>query len=114
MFERLPLTSNRRSGRLPAVPRTRVRRRRIAALLATVSAAWLLGGPLAEAVGLGNGPTSPARTHVIRTGETLWGIAVRYEPSRDPRETVDAIARANDLDAGSLAPGQEILVPSLG
>ena len=98
------------------MPRTRVRRRRIAALLATVAVAWLLGGPVAEAVGLGSGPTSPPppRTHVIRSGETLWGIAVRYEPSRDPRETVDAIVRANDLDAGSLAPGQQILVPSLG
>ena len=84
------------------------------ALVAAAATVWALGGPVAEAFGLGDGPASPRRVHVVRAGETLWSIATRYEPTRDPREVVDAIAGSNDLDPGALVPGQEIAVPSLG
>lgn len=95
--------------------RTRVRRRRrVAALLAGAAAVWALGGPVAEAVGLVDGSAARPRTHVVRAGETLWSIAVRYEPSRDPREVVHAIAGANGLDPGRLLPGQEIALPAVG
>jgi Tfp pilus assembly protein FimV len=94
--------------------RTRVRCRRLVVLAAAAASVWLLGGPVAEAVGLGDGPATPSRTHVIRPGETLWSIATRSEPARDPREVVEAIVLANDLDPGALVPGQEILVPAVG
>jgi hypothetical protein len=95
--------------------RTRVRRRRAAALVAGAAVAWAaLGGPVAEAMGLGDGPVTAPRIHVIRAGETLWSIAKGYEPTRDPREVVQAIQTANAVDPGGLVPGQRLVLPELG
>jgi LysM repeat protein len=113
MFGSILLTSNTRSAKLSSM-RTRVRRRRRAvALVAATALAWALGGPVAEAFGLGDGPATPSRIHVVRAGETLWAIATGYEPAHDPREVVAAIQAANALDPGALVPGQRIVVPEL-
>jgi Tfp pilus assembly protein FimV len=97
---------------LSAMGRTRVRRRRLAAA-AVLVAAWALGGPVASAIGLGPEASAQARTYVVRPGDTLWTIAGRFEPDRDPREVVFALTEANRVDAGSLVPGQRLVVPSL-
>ncbi|HEX2189816.1 MAG TPA: LysM peptidoglycan-binding domain-containing protein [Longimicrobiaceae bacterium] len=47
------------------------------------------------------------REHVVRNGETLWGIARKYD------STVAAIQRANDIDDRSpIRPGQKLRIPS--
>jgi membrane-bound lytic murein transglycosylase D len=47
-----------------------------------------------------------AREHTVGEGETLWGIARRYETS------VDSLRRANDLDADAqIQPGQKLSIP---
>ncbi len=44
--------------------------------------------------------------HVVRTGDTLWSLARRYEVS------VDAIKDANELSAAvAIQPGQELRIP---
>jgi len=101
---------------MDAMTRTRVRRRRATAV-AVAGAIWLVSGPVAEAVGLGDGPEAPRAapppsTYVVRAGDTLWSIAVDVRPGVDPRPVVDAIARANDVDPASLVPGQELVVPT--
>lgn len=53
-----------------------------------------------------------ARVVVVGPGDTLWAIAERYEePGADPRARIDAIARLNGIDAGSIYPGQSLQVP---
>lgn len=48
-----------------------------------------------------------AREHVVKSGETLWGIARRYD------STVVAIQRANDIDEKTpIRPGQKLRIPS--
>jgi nucleoid-associated protein YgaU len=114
-FGPIGLTANVRSTRLAGVTRTRVRRRRLTlTVLAAGALFWVGSGPVAEAVGPAEGPPPGPRTHVVRPGETLWSIAVRFEPRRDPRETVHAIAVANDVDPGALVPGQRLVVPTPG
>lgn len=100
--------------------RTRVRRRRIATAVALAGAIWLVGGAVAEAVGLGDGPAVPPEvrtdriTYVVRPGDSLWSIAADLRPGEDPRPIVDALARANHVDAGALVPGQELVVRLAG
>ena len=92
--------------------RTRVRLDRIAALLV----ALFLAAPVAHAVTGTAVQAHPrheaARVVVVTQGDTLWAIAERYgDPGADPRAGIDAIARLNAIDAGSIYPGQRLLVP---
>jgi membrane-bound lytic murein transglycosylase D len=54
-----------------------------------------------------SGAARPARReHTVGEGETLWGIARRYET------TVDSLRRANDLDEDDpIRPGQKLRIP---
>ena len=69
-----------------------------------------LGTPRAVVVGpAGSRPAGAARAreHTVGEGETLWGIARRYET------TVDSLRRANDLDADEqIQPGQKLSIPA--
>jgi hypothetical protein len=91
--------------------RTHVRRRRLilAVSLTLVAAAW--AGPAVRALGSTDEPVRVARTsYVVREGDTLWTIALRLSPGADPRPIVDALATANDVEAGELVPGQTLVV----
>lgn len=48
---------------------------------------------------------------VVRPGDTLWSIAAREMPGRDPREAVVAIRQANGIASGEIAPGQRLHLP---
>ncbi|HYR08826.1 MAG TPA: LysM peptidoglycan-binding domain-containing protein [Longimicrobium sp.] len=51
--------------------------------------------------------TARAREHTVGDGETLWGIARRYET------TVENLRRANDLDEDDqIQPGQKLRIPA--
>lgn len=97
---------------LMPVSRTSVRR---LAVLGSLTAA-LTVGVLSVAAGAGSadghqsGPAS--RAYVIRAGDTVWSIAERIVgPEGDPRPVVDAILSSNGVPAGSLVPGQVLLIP---
>ena len=96
-------------GHSRGMPPARIRRRRAAALL--VSVVLVLGLPaVSRAVGDHRG--DPPARYVVRSGDTLWSIAVRISPGSDPRAVVDAIVRANGADAAHLVPGQELQLPA--
>ncbi|HEV8648702.1 MAG TPA: LysM peptidoglycan-binding domain-containing protein [Actinomycetes bacterium] len=118
-----PATSGRAAGtaagqpgiraRLPAHQppprvRVRVRRARALALLAVVAFLLLMAPGLAR----GDGPERPVArvTYTVQAGDTLWGIARRAAPERDPREVVDQLLRDNRL-RGQLQPGQQLSLP---
>jgi hypothetical protein len=110
-----PLDIEQTFGHDVTMGRTRVRRRRLIVLGATVGLAGILSGPVANAVGLGEpSEDERSRPYVVRPGDTLWSIATRSAPSADPRVVVDAIASANDVDPGALVPGQELAIPDIG
>jgi LysM repeat protein len=102
-------------GQDGSMGRTRVRRRRLVAIAAALGVIGVLSGPVANAVGIGGAAAArPARTYVIRPGDTLWSIARRTSPSTDPRLVVGTIRDANELDPAALVPGQQLLIPTAG
>jgi LysM repeat protein len=47
----------------------------------------------------------------VRPGDTLWSIASRVAPDRDPRAEVAALQQRNHLTSVDIAPGQVLRVP---
>jgi hypothetical protein len=88
----------------------RMRARLLAVVL--VVAAFLL---IAPGLARGDGPDRPAPrvTYVVEPGDTLWSIARRVAPGRDPRPVVDSLIEANDV-RGGLQAGQELSIPVPG
>jgi hypothetical protein len=85
-------------------------RGRLLLVLVAVAVMLLLLPGLAR----GDGPDRPDRptrtAYTVEAGDTLWAIARRVAPDRDPREVVDQLVRDNRLH-GSLQAGQQLLVP---
>lgn len=61
---------------------------------------------LAHASAPAGAPGGGAAAVTVRSGDTLWSIASRIAPQRDPRITVAALERLNHLDGPSVQPGQ--------
>ena len=99
-------------GQHTRVSRTRVRRRRIALTLVGLA---LTGGLLGQAgSALGRSASEPrprSVRYVVRSGDTLWAIAIKLVPASDPRRTVGRIIDSSGIDAGALVPGQSLIVP---
>ena len=45
-------------------------------------------------------------TVTVQPGDTLWSIATRLAPQRDPRAEVADLQQLNHLGGGPLVPGQ--------
>lgn len=50
---------------------------------------------------------------VVEQGDSLWNIAQRLAPEKDPRDVVHEIRELNGLPGNLIHPGQVLLVPSL-
>ena len=50
---------------------------------------------------------------LVQPGDTLWSLAERIAPARDPREVVSQIRRLNGLPTAALQAGQQLLVPAV-
>ena len=55
--------------------------------------------------------TAPAPTVVVRPHDTLWSIASRTSPHRDPVATVAEIRRLNRLPDYVIHPGDTLVLP---
>jgi nucleoid-associated protein YgaU len=90
----------------------RVRRRRLVAGGLLVLALSVSAPAVSGAMTGGSAPGAIGDRYVVQRGDTLWSIAVSRAPGSDPRPVVQAIADANRVDAGSLAPGQVLVIPT--
>lgn len=66
-------------------------------------------GPAAVIAAPGGAVPVAARVYVVRPGDTLWGIAGRLEPGRDPRPLVYALSR--QVPGGVLQVGERLVLP---
>ena len=90
------------------------RRRAIALLFVVVLVAAVLAlafvGGRATADGEPAGEIRPTQVYVVRPGDTLWDIAVRLAPDRDPRAVVSALERS--AGGSTIRAGQRIVLPA--
>ena len=98
--------------RRPVRPTRRGRAAR-SAILSTVLAGVLIALPTAlPAVGVASPDRGISGSEVvIRPGESLWSVAARHAPDRDPSETVEEIRRLNHLSGYVVYPGQRLRLP---
>jgi hypothetical protein len=102
-----------RSAVRTPVPALRLTRRgRLVLLLFLSALAAGLGALIATssgaAVPAGDGPVTVVRPH-----DTLWRIATREFPGRDPYEAIDAIRRLNGIADYTVRPGERLRLPRL-
>ena len=56
--------------------------------------------------------TGPAPTVVVQPHDTLWSIATRTSPRRDPYAAVAEIQRLNNLEGYVVHPGETLVLPA--
>jgi hypothetical protein len=99
-----------------AAPMRLTRRGVVLLLLATLAAGLLLlavaraSRPGSAGSTGGTGSVPAAGSVQVQPGDTLWSIAQRVAPQRDPRQVVDKLRRLNHLHSVSLTPGQTLKV----
>ena len=99
------------SVRRPPAPVRLTRRGRLVVLALLLAVTTALAG-LVAAPGQAADRAGTAPTVVVRPGDTLWSIARRYAPRRDPFETIDDIRRINGINGYTVHPGQRLTLPS--
>lgn len=102
----------RSATRVPAPALRLTRRGRLVVLIGFT----VLAGGVATLVATSSG-AAPAAVDapvtVVRPNDTLWRIATREFPDRDPFEAIDAIRRLNGITDYTVRPGEELRLPTL-
>lgn len=93
----------------------------LAAALLAIGMLVAAGVPASQAAGPGDARVpgtaaeSGAGGHpavaVVRPGDTLWSVAARHVPSRDPYGMIEEVRRLNGLSGHTIHPGQQLLLP---
>ncbi|GAA1718107.1 hypothetical protein GCM10009765_78200 [Fodinicola feengrottensis] len=99
----------RRTGRHPGLRLTRRGRAVLVialVLLAAGAAFWS-----ARAMAAQENPSSAPASVVVQPGQSLWSIAVRYDPSRDPSSVIRDIQRLNGLSGLTVWAGYRLVLP---
>lgn len=86
------------------------------ATLAAVAVIWYGAGalsglrPAASAAHPAPGASLAAgERYVVQPGDTLWSIALRLDPTGDPRPVVDKLTA--EVPGGVLQPGERVVLP---
>lgn len=106
-----------RADQRPPAGRFRLTRRGRAVLLGVA----LLVGTLTAGLAASAAPAAstadladpnPAVVAVVLPGDTLWSVAARHVPGRDPFGMIEEIRRLNGLSGNTIHPGQQLRLPA--
>lgn len=82
-------------------------------LAALLCGAFAFGRSASEAAGTEAPTSAPTLSQTtVEPGDTLWSVAKRIAPDRDPRPLVSQLRRLNDLESAQLQVGQQLLLPA--
>ena len=80
---------------------------------------WMASALAASSIVIGTHAVSAGQTHPrpavvyrVQPGDTLWSIASKLVPTKDPREIVDGLLKANHLASPTIVPGQSLRFPA--
>jgi LysM repeat protein len=82
----------------------------LAVLTAAVGAALVWAATLSAPQTAAGPAASVPATVTVRAGDTLWALASRVAPDRDPRAEVADLRRLNHLTDSAVTPGQSLRV----
>ncbi len=106
--------STARPERRPGVHLTGRGRFVVTALLALLLLAAFAVGRSASSQAAVEPGERPVLTQVtVEQGDTLWSVARRVAPQRDPRDVVEQLRRLNHLTTARLQVGQQLLLPEV-
>lgn len=88
------------------------RRGRLVVVLVLLLGLLVVGFTLGHVSGSQAAGSTAAATVVVQPGETLWSIAARVAPDRDPRGVVARLRSLNHLTEASVQVGERLVVPS--
>jgi nucleoid-associated protein YgaU len=83
--------------------------------VAVVAALWLASATGAQAANHGVPPGTVYKgmtSVVVKPGQTLWSIALRAEPTADPRVVISRIMQFNAMSSDVVVPGERLWVPA--
>lgn len=100
----------RRAERRPAAALRLTRRGRIVVVLLLLVGLLALGFSLGHVAGSQAAGATAGTTVVVQPGDTLWSIAARVAPDRDPRALVSQLRALNHLPDASVQTGDRLRV----
>jgi hypothetical protein len=80
------------------------------AVLVALTGTVLLFAAHLSAGGAASPTSAYSATVTVEPGDTLWSIARKVAPERDPRAVVDRLVSRNHLHGVTLTPGQTLRV----
>jgi nucleoid-associated protein YgaU len=82
----------------------------VAALVSALGAGLVWLAAASATTPASSGAARGVQVVTVAPGDTLWSIASRVAPGRDPRAEVAALQRRNHLGGVDLSPGQRLRV----
>jgi hypothetical protein len=91
--------------------------RRGRVVFTVIASVPLVIGALFMAVNAGEAAASAPGAHAhfsyvtVHDGQSLWSIAEQLAPSADPRDVIASIVSLNQLQGGTVVPGERLAIP---
>lgn len=88
------------------------RRGRLVVVCGVLALLLAVGFTLGRVSASSAAPTRSPLTATVRVGDTLWSLATRAQPRRDPRTVVAQLRAINHLPSDRLEAGQQLALPN--